>query len=252
MSTEELLNIENERWGRDVGRVLAGRTSERDTRLLIAAAREGSLPMRGPSIEALAHQQRVEALYIAAELCDEIQPRWLKPYMLRALVALRYDATRPLAHEWLGSDQTMQRRAAARILEEHAEAGDLAMIRSYLRADPLDCRAGDMYFVCDLVAALARHPREGPYDELDEIFDAIPYSFGRRHVAGALAVTDPEFAETRAIECLWDCEPAVRTIGVEYADRYDPAVRDRLQVMAADWAEDPDTQQAAKARLNQH
>jgi hypothetical protein len=95
-------------------------------------------------------------------------------------------------------------------------------------------------------------PQSGPYDELCGIFDGIPYSYGRRHVAAALAATDPKFAETRAVEYLWDREPEVREIGVGQVNPDDPSVRGRLQVMAADWAEDPDKQRAAQARLDQH
>jgi hypothetical protein len=252
MSTDELLGIEVEGVCRAASRVLAKRTGEGDARLLIAAAREETLVMRGPAIEALAHQQRPEALEIAAEVSDAVLSGLLRGYMFRALVALRYDATRGLARDWLSSDQTTRRRAAGSILEQHAAADDVAMIRAYVRAEPLDCVTGDMYLVLDLVRALARHPGQGPYDELGAIFDGIPYSFGRGRVAAALAATDPKFVETRAVECLWDCESEVRDVGIEHVNPDHPAVRGRLQDIAADWAEDPDTQRAARARLNQH
>jgi hypothetical protein len=45
----------------------------------------------------------------------------------------------------------------------------------------------------------------------------LVYSHGRRHVATALAVCDPTFASTYAVECLWGCGET-RLIAAKAAD----------------------------------
>jgi hypothetical protein len=135
LSTTELLAFKEVGQGWRVVQVLRQRTSEQDVRSLIAAARFESLPMRGPAIRALALQQRPEVFEIAAELDDDTPGR-LRGDMSRALQMLPYEQTRWLAREWFESDQLLRRRAAARILESHAEAEDLPAIREYLCRDP--------------------------------------------------------------------------------------------------------------------
>ena len=249
LSIEQLLAIDDPYWARDVGEHLERRTSEEDVRLLIAAAGDESFPMRGPAIVALAAQQRPEALEIASELREKTRPRWLRIYMTRALVRLPYEQTRSLAYRWLDSEDTRRRSTAASVLKEHATAGDIPTIRDHLRREGLDRETSNMYFVCELVTALERHPDQGPYEELHAVFYEIPYSYGRRRVAAALAATDPAFPQTQAVECLWDCEPEVRAIGAGHVDSRDRQVLKRLNVMASDWAENEHTQLAAQERL---
>jgi hypothetical protein len=65
-----------------------------------------------------------------------------------------------------------------------------------------------------------------------------------------MAATDPEFARTRAVECLWDCDPGVRAFGITRVELESPEVEARLRAMACDWAEDADVQHAACSRLD--
>lgn len=109
-----------------------------------------------------------------------------------------------------------------------------------------------MYFICSLVGALARHPARGPYSELTSIFYGIPYSYGRSLVVTAMIATDPGFPDTRAVECLWDCQPEVRELGATHVAIVESSIRSRLNVMATDWAEDADVQLAAQSRLRDH
>jgi hypothetical protein len=251
LDTAQLLAIDDSGLVRDAGYVLEHRTSSTDARLLIAAARDESLRMRGPAIEALAHQQRPEALEILAhDLRDGVRPAASRPFMRRALLALPYARTRQLAREWLESDQTSRRRAASSLLEAHAISDDVPTIREYLRREGLDSSTSDMFVVCHLVTALARHPDRGAYEELIPIFYEIPYSYGRRHVADALRATDPAFPHVLAAECLWDCEPEVRALAATHVERRNPMITARLRAIASDWAEDPDTRSVAQSRLN--
>ncbi len=249
LSTVALLAIRDPSLGWRVARVLCERSSEADVRSMIAAARFESLPMRGPALRALAHQQRPEVLEIAAELCDETEPGRLRADMSRALQLLPYEQTRSLARVWLVSRHVSRRRAAAGILEAHSEAEDLPTVRAYLCRDPLDRDTSDLYVVCSLAGALGRLPERGPYPELTSIFYGIPYSFGRQHVVRAIAQTDPAFAHTQGVECLWDCQSATREFGASRVDVNHSAARARLRVIAADPAEHADAQTAARSRL---
>jgi len=176
--------------------------------------------------------------------------------MVRALVLLPYNQTRALAHEWLASREgnrpgvAPRPRTAAQIFAEHAEAEDVPTIREYLCRDTLDRNTSDLYVICSLATALGRHPGRGPYPELRSIFYDIPYSYGRLHIARAMAKTDPAFADTYAVECLWDCQPEIREFGAACVNIDDPVALARLQVIAADPAEDEETQQTAQSLID--
>jgi hypothetical protein len=247
LSTEQLLALEHQE--HLVTGLLQERTSDADIRLLIMAARDESLPMRGPAIQALAYQQRPEALEFAADLSDDTVPRRLRGYIRRALRLLPYEQTRSLVHDWFKSDQQSRRWAAADVLGDHAIAADVPMIREYLCRDLLDRDTGNQFIISSLMRALLRHPDQGRYGELTSIFYNAPWSWLRRDVAGAMVETDPAFAQTHAAECLWDCEPEVRTLGTTCVEICAPGIRARLQALAADWAEVADTQQSARSRL---
>ena len=244
LSTTQLLALKNLHYF--VAELLKGRTSKADVRLLLAAAHDGSLAMRGPAILALAHQQRPEALEIAAELNDNTERAFARPYIRDALISLPYDETRSLARAWVDCDQASRRWAAAQILEQHAEAEDVLMIRRHL------CRGTSNFAILgSFVGALARNPEQGPYGELTTLFNTAPESsYMRVKIARAMAATDPTFPHTHARLCLWDCEPEIRAIGTAHVDDSDPAVLARLKVMASDWAEDAETQLTAKTRLS--
>ena len=256
LSTPELLTVRDGRLGMKVFDVLKARTSPADVRSLIAAARCESLPMQGPAIRALAYQQRSEALEIAVEHIHDPAYRGLRGHLLRALLLLPYDQTRSLAHEWLQSSEggrpgvAPRPRIAAAIFAEHAETQDIPVIREYLCRDTLDRDTSDFYVICSLATALSRHPDHGPYPELTSIFYGISYSYGRRYIARAMAETDPAFANTQAVECLWDCQPTTRELGAMCVDISNPIALARLHVIAADPAEDEETQRTARSRTD--
>jgi hypothetical protein len=256
LSTPELLAVQDGRLGMAVFAVLKERTDVADVRSLIAAARFESLPMQGPAIRALAYQHRAEALEIAVEHIDDPPYPRLRGHLFRALVLLPYDQTRSLAHEWLQSSEgsrpgvAWHPRIAAAIFEEHAEAEDIPVIREYLCRDTLERATSDFYVICSLAGALGRHPNQGPYPELTSIFYGMSYSYGRLHVARAMAETDPAFANTQAVECLWDCQPTTRDFGATYVDVDNPIALARLHVIASDPAEDEETQRTARSRVD--
>ena len=65
-----------------------------------------------------------------------------------------------------------------------------------------------------------------------------------------MAETDPAFANTYAVECLWDCQPTTRDFGAMCVDIDNPIALDRLHVIVADPAEDEETQRTAQSRTD--
>jgi hypothetical protein len=88
-------------------------------------------------------------------------------------------------------------------------------------------RASGTYETCSLLEALARVPSSSAFETLDEIFRDTAYAPARRRAAQAMAVADSGFADAFASECLWDCDPTTRQIGISHAP-LTPSVRNRL------------------------
>ncbi len=247
LSTKQLLALGHQH--HLVATILRERRGDSDIRLMITAAAHQSLPMRGPAIDALAYQQRLEAFQFAAELCDETTPGRLRRYMSHALRLLPYEQTRPLVRQWFESDQKSRRWAAADALGDHAIPPDIPMIRECLCRDLLDPDTSNPSIVSSLLHALCRNPDQGPYGELISIFNSVPWSYVRSDVARTMAATDPAFAEETAPGCLWDSEPELRTFAAMRVATGALGVRPRLERLAADWAEVADVQLAARSRL---
>jgi hypothetical protein len=127
----------------------------------------------------------------------------------------------------------------------HAIDEDVRLIVAELSRELHKGLSGDQYVVCSLAEALGRHPEYGPYRELDRAFSDMPYSFGRGYVVDAIAATDPEFPDKHAIDCLWDCEPAVRATGAKHVNREKPVAAARLQQMRTDPLEVKEPREAA-------
>ena len=132
----------------------------------------------------------------------------------RYLKALQAEHTLPLAREWLNGSVSRQRFAAG-VLGRDAEPTDIPAVRAQLEAA---WRDREIYQVCDLVDALARHPELGPFDELIEIFEGVEYSYARWRAAKMMAVSDPTFGATFGRECLWDSEEGVQDAGIDFVE----------------------------------
>lgn len=83
------------------------------------------------------------------------------------------------------------------------------------------------------------------HTRLARAFDDMPYSFGRGYVVNAIAATDPQFPHKLAIDCLWDCEPAVRATAAKHVNRAKPIAAARLRQMGTDPLEDKEPREAA-------
>lgn len=244
-TTSELLALEKATLARRVASVLASRTGDEDVQLMLRAAENPSLAMHGAAVGALATQQHTEVLPAVLRLSEETGRGITRALLYRAFVALPYAATRATAAEWLTGGDRTRRGAAANALGAHAIDDDVRLITAELSGELDQGLSGDQYVVCALAEALGRHPEQGPYPELDRAFSEIPYSFGRGYVADAIAATDPRFPDELAIDCLWDCEPAVRATGAKHVNREKPFVAARLQQIRTDPLEDKEPREAA-------
>ena len=162
----------------------------------------------------------------------------------RYISALDATHTLPLARSWMRVRDN-RRGVAARLMAIHSEPSDLPAIREAF-AEAFD--EGWMYEVCDLIDAFGRHPDLGPYPELRTAFVEVGYSYARRRAARAMASVDPDFADTFAAECLWDCESETREVGAASAP-VTPRVLARLREIAANGFEHPDVAAAADSRI---
>jgi hypothetical protein len=144
--------------------------------------------------------------------------------LYRYIQALDAKDTLPLARRWLGLNDS-RAGIAATLMNLHGQADDVPEIRAALR------RAWDeqnMYTLCSLIDALARHKAQGPYPELHMIYTDSSYSYARKRAVATMAEVDPDFPCLFAHEALWDCEIETRRTGIDHADRSDPAIAMRI------------------------
>ncbi|MDP1847855.1 MAG: hypothetical protein Q8K79_08690 [Solirubrobacteraceae bacterium] len=248
MSTAELLQIaEDSRWTQ-IADELASRRAPEDVEQLVHAAHDPAVPMRRAAILALGRQGRRELLEIAEEHTKGERDK-LQGAIALALEAMPLSHTRALAHDWLASPDWARRRKAAGMLATWSEDEDRAPARRALERELDEGLEGDVYVICSLAQALGRSGVHGPFMELQQAYEQIPYSYGRRYVVAALAASDPTFDGDVAVECLWDCEAETRRLAVTHVDRRVRLAAQRLEELAADEAHAASVRAAALARL---
>ena len=248
MSTAELLQIaEDSRWTQ-IADELAARTAPEDVEQLLAAANDPGVPMRRAAILALGRQGRRELLEIA-EQHTKGERNKLQGAIALALEAMPLSQTRSLAHDWLSSGDWARRRKAAGMLATWSEDVDLAPTRLALERELDAGLEGDVYVICSLAQSLARSGVHGPFDELQQAYEQIPYSYGRRYIVAALAASDPTFGGVVAVECLWDCEAQTRRLAAIHVDRRIRLASQRLQELAGDEAQAASVRAAGAERL---
>ena len=77
---------------------------------------------------------------------------------------------------------------------------------------------GRMLELCDVLDALEHFPGLGPFPGVDRVFEEAPYSYARIRAVALMRLSDPEFGDRRADECLWDGEERIRELGAEAQD----------------------------------
>jgi len=248
VSTAELLQIaEDSRWTQ-IADELASRTAPEDVRRLLDAANDPAVPMRRAAILALGRQGRRELLEIAEQHTKGERDK-LQGAIALALEAMPLSQTRALAHDWLTSPDWARRRKAAGMLARWSQDEDLAPARRALERELDRGLEGDVYVICSLAETLGRSAVHGPFEELHEAYEHMPYSYGRRYIVAALAASDPTFDGDVAVECLWDCEAETRALATGHVDRRVRLAAQRLEELAGDEAQAASVRAAAAARL---
>ena len=202
-------------------------------------------PARGLALQLLGKRRDPFAIDIAAQTFATNTTGRERSASSRYMRDLDAAVTLPLARDWIVSDDDRS-GIAATVMAMHSESEDVPAIRAaFSRAWERDW----MYEICSLVEALGRHPDHGPFPELQMVFTDVAYSYARRRAARSMAAVDPDFSTLFADECLWDCETETRLVGIEASQLDDRIARPRINVLAADEAEDEAVRTAAATRL---
>lgn len=167
--------------------------------------------------------------------------------VFRTILSLPAPAILPIARDWITHADPSKRELAEEILEMHATAEDLPILRKSLL--PM-LASPEAEFRCFLVQAFYNLPNIGIIPELSHLYYHFRYSMGRSYAAKAIQITSPEFfAKTLALECLWDCENETRELGAQFVPLGSSEALNRIRHLAEDSFEDEKVRMAAKARL---
>jgi hypothetical protein len=245
MNTQQLLQPPLTRI-HERAKVLAGRTTAADQSLLARSLKHEDLQVRAVAARALAEQGSFQG-YETAKLIVLGLRGWrsivTRNFATKALSAMPAELVLPLARDWRSSRRPTLRHASRQILEPHANRDDIPWIRRQLRRKVSVEAEGELLSAAELAARL--------WDpevlaDLRRLFGEFLYSYGRMHLAEVLVQVDSAFPTTLGMECLWDCEPDTRKLGVLHGDRIDARVLKRVQEIAADGAEEERVSEAAR------
>ncbi|MFI6996413.1 hypothetical protein [Nocardia sp. NPDC050175] len=182
-------------------------------------------------------------------LQDNATPRVIPIAVRKALRKLRSPQALTWARTYATLDDTVGRTALSQFADL-AETSDAPRVFEFL-TEAVSRGNNYLYDQCDLVSALGRLNHAAVRATIDEIFDNTLYSYLRIRCATALSRLAPAFADERAVECLDDCEPETRELGITHANLAVPAIRARLGRIADDPTEEDDNRRAATDRIMQ-
>lgn len=165
----------------------------------------------------------------------------------RAILRAPADVLLPYARKWKSSRVWYRRHFASQVFELHATEEDLTWLMAGLKRAS-SSEPDERFIVTNLADIVAARFPGREFPALRRKFDGFTYSYGRQHIAEALAVTDPTFSTTRAFTSLWDCESGTRLVAAENVSLDVPGAIDRLREIAADPLEDDDRIKAVAAR----
>ena len=204
-STAELLHHPD--WWR-ASQILATRTARKDLDLVRDAVASDDVRVRGIAYRALAGQGDTSVTVAAGR--ELIDGRGVALSGARVyLKSLPAELALSIARDWIGHGEYAQEREAWSLLALHAEIEDLPIARANLIPS---LEQGEIYTVCNILEALARHPSSGPHPEAIRCFREIPYARARRRVMRLLEASDPAGLQALAPDARWDCESEVREI----------------------------------------
>ena len=245
LSTQALLGIVEQRNWVKIGRVLEDRQDPSDRDALIHSVRDGSGFQKAVALQGLRAMGDTSLLDEVVDVVRDADFVMARRQALRYLAALPPALTLERARGWLQEPWPVS-LVGREILEHHATIDDQQLLRETLAtaiAEP------DMYSACFAVDALACFDATGAHAEIREFYETTPYAYGRWRAARALARFEDDFGGRTAIECLHDCEPRGRLLGIEHAKLTSPEARERVGVISGDPAEDERVGDAARTRM---
>ncbi|MBD3930995.1 HEAT repeat domain-containing protein [Streptomyces chumphonensis] len=228
-------------------RCLAAVAGPEDRPALLAAARGGTDTARQAALRHLAEGCDPEALDLVESAVADGSPQVVRAAAAAAFARMRDGAAVVRARRWAGRDDVLGVEAAA-MLACRGDARDadavLAALRRTVRA--AGCDSDALWPLVDGVGRLRVHCAA---PVLRHLYRETTSSQLRGRTARALAATDPAFAASFAVECLWDCEESTREVAARAATTGDDRVVERLRRLAADPAEEAGVQSAVRGRL---
>ncbi|MGD9482520.1 HEAT repeat domain-containing protein [Streptomyces sp. TRM70308] len=244
----EPFDVEQARQQREAAaaRCLAAVAGPEDGPELRAAARGGPDAARCAALRHLAERDDPAALGLIDEAVT-CAPGPVAAAAAAAFGRMRGVAALRQARRWAVREDLLGAEAAA-MLATRGSGQDadavLAALRRTVRTEGCDGEA-----LGPLVDGVGRLAVGCAAPVLRHVYRETASSQLRGRAARALAATDPGFAASFAVECLWDCEESTREIAARAATTGDDRVVERLRRLAADPAEEAGVQSAVRGRL---
>ncbi len=229
-------------------RCLAAVAGPEDRPELLAAARGGPQVARCAALRHLAERGDPAALDLIELAADDPSPR-VAENALASFSRMRSVAALERARHWAVRRPDALGTVAGRLLAVRGGRADaetvLAVLRRVVREEGADSDA-----LWPLVDGAGRLTVACSVPVLRHLYRETASAQLRGRAARALAATDPSFAASFAIECLWDCEETTRELAARHATTGDVRVVERLRSLATDPAEEAGVQSAVRGRLS--
>ncbi|MFI6349764.1 HEAT repeat domain-containing protein [Streptomyces sp. NPDC050560] len=227
-------------------RCLTAVAQPEDRPRIVAAAADGSDGARCTALRYLADAHDPQALALI-EAAAAAPSATVAEAAVASFERMRSVAAVEHARRWAARPDALG-AAAARVLALRGAAADsplvLAALRETVRGQGPDAPTLDV-----LVDGTARLGITAAAPVLRHVYRETASSHLRGRTARALAATDPCFARSLAVECLWDCEESTREVAARHAETGDARVVERLRRLAADPAEEAEVQTAVRSRI---
>lgn len=248
-TTEDDSDTVRQRRQAAAARCLAAVAGPGDRAELLAAAEHGPDSARVAALRHLAERGDPDALDLI-ETASLSAPSEVAEAARETFGRMSGEGVLARARQWAGGQDQLATEAAVLLARRGTERDTgqvLEALRRLVRAEGLEPTAlpalvdgaGRLGIVC--AAPVLRH-----------VYRETTSSHLRGRTAAALAQTDPTFADSFAVECLWDCEESTREIAARVATTGDVRVVDRLRRLATDPVEEAGVQSAVRGRLRPH
>ncbi|NKI43918.1 HEAT repeat domain-containing protein [Streptomyces physcomitrii] len=227
-------------------RCLAAVAAAEDRPRIVAAAREGEEGARCAALRYLADSQDPQ-VFALVEAAAATGPHPVTEAAVDAFERMRNPAALAQARRWAPRTDELG-AAAGRLLACRGTAADGPLVLGALR-EAVRTEGPDAPALWPLVDGVGRLGIACAAPVLRHIYRETASSHLRGGAARALAVTDPGFPASFAVECLWDCEESTREVAARHAETADARVVDQLRRLAADPAEEAEVQTAVRSRI---